>query len=329
MFGKPYSVGSVGRDRAILDRLDMFIKVLGSAAGGGFPQWNCACRNCRDVRRGVPGLQPRMQSSIAVSATGQSWVLLNASPDLRQQILQTPDLAPRDTDARHSPIRAVVLTNGDVDHLAGLMCLREGHSFELLASRRVLDILAANTIFGVLDTQKVQRSVLSFDHKATIEEPGNVGRLEIEAFPVPGKIALYLEDETAGASFGSRDGDTIGLAISDGKQTVHYIPGCGELDAPLAARLQGAALVFFDGTLYRDDEMIRLGLSQKTGKRMGHMSMAGPQGSLALLAPLGIRRKIFVHMNNSNPVLRETSPEHAAVRAAGWEVSFDGMEVRL
>jgi len=301
----------------------MIIKILGSAAGGGFPQWNCNCSNCRDVRLGHGDLRPRTQSSLAVSADGTRWVLLNASPDLRQQILATPELTPGRDQLRDSPICAVVLTNGDVDHLAGLICLREGHSFQVFGTERVLGALAANSMFGVLNPNAVPRNRL------TLGRPVEVGGLQVEAFAVPGKVALYLEDASAGPGFGSAEGDTIGLSVTHNRKRFLYIPGCAGIDAALAARLTDTALVFFDGTLYEDDEMIRLGLSQKSGRRMGHMSMAGAAGSLEQLAKFGIARKIFVHMNNSNPALRETSSEHAAVRAAGWEIGFDGMEVRL
>ena len=301
----------------------MFIKVLGSAAGGGFPQWNCNCPNCRDVRLGKPGLVARTQSSLMVSADGRRWVLLNASPDLRQQILATSELAPYGDNLRGSPIEAVVLTNGDVDHVTGLICLREGHSFQLFGAGRVMQALAANSIFDVLDSKKVARNTI------VLGQPFQVGGLEIEAFAVPGKIALYLENPDAGPGFGSSEGDTIGLAISDGRSRAFYIPGCARIDAPLAKRLTGAQVLFFDGTLHQDDEMVRLGLSQKTGARMGHMSMAGPAGSMAACAELGIGKKIFIHINNSNPALRETSVEHAAVRMSGWDIAYDGMEVRL
>lgn len=303
----------------------MIIKVLGSAAGGGFPQANCNCRNCADVRRGVPGLCPRTQSSAAVSPDGQRWVLLNASPDLRQQIAATPELAPRrEAGTRSSPISDVVLTNGDVDHVAGLLSLREGLAFTLYASERVLGALDANTIFNVLDRRIVPRRVLPLGGRIEV-----AGGLAIEPYPVPGKVALYLEQ--AGPDLGTREGDSIGLKVSDPTTgaAFHYIPGCAAVDAGLAHRLTGAALVLFDGTLYTDDEMITQGLSDKTGTRMGHISMSGPQGSVAAFAGLGATRRVFVHINNSNPVLREGSPERRQIEEAGWEVARDGMEIRL
>jgi pyrroloquinoline quinone biosynthesis protein B len=305
----------------------MIIKVLGSAAGGGFPQANCNCRNCADVRAGKPGLRRRTQSSLAVSPDGDRWVLLNASPDLRQQIEAAPELAPRGNQGvRSSPISAVVLTSGDVDHAAGLLSLREGFSFDLYASERVLAALAANPIFNVLDRDRVPRTALPLDQGIQV-----MAGIEIEAFAVPGKVALFMEDATAGPSFGTRAGDTLGLEVSDraGRQTFFYIPGCAAVDGVLARRLTGAALVLFDGTLYTDDELIAQGLTAKTGRRMGHVSIAGRDGSIAAFADLGVKRRIYVHINNSNPVLREDGPERATVERAGWEVAYDGMEIRL
>lgn len=303
----------------------MIIKVLGSAAGGGFPQVNCNCRNCADVRAGKPGLSPRTQSSLAVSGDGEQWLLLNASPDIRQQIAATPELAPRlGSGVRASPIAAVALTNGDVDHVAGLLNLREGLSFSLYASDRVLEALAANSIFNVLSPRHVTRVALPLDRRIEVS-----GGLAIEAYAVPGKVALYLED--ASDPLAMRGGDSIGLRVSDPVTgaAFHYIPGCAAVDANLARRLQGARLVLFDGTLYTDGEMIAQGLSGKTGQRMGHISMSDSQGSMADFAALGVERRIFVHINNSNPALREDSPERAAVERAGWEVGWDGMEIRL
>jgi len=310
----------------------MLIRILGSAAGGGFPQINCNCRNCADVRDRKPGYVSRTQSSVAVSRDGQAWVLLNASPDVRQQIGATPQLAPRrQAPSRESPIKAVILTNGDVDHIAGLLSLREGFAFTLYATSRVLGTLAANSIFNVLDAGLVPRAQLEVGETAELGNAGVSLGLTVEAFPVPGKIALYLEDPTAGKSLGTRDGDTIGLKIADPSSgaAFFYIPGCASMDPTLAARLQGARLVLFDGTLYSDDEMIAQGLSGKTGKRMGHISMSGADGAIAALRRLNIQRRVFVHINNSNPVLREDSTERAEVEKAGWEIAFDGMEISL
>ena len=310
----------------------MLIRILGSAAGGGCPQINCNCRNCAGARSSEAGLTPRTQSSVAVSRDGQTWVLFNASPDVRQQIGAAPQLAPRrQATSRESPIKAVILTNGDVDHIAGLLSLREGFAFSLYGSRRVLGTLAANSIFNVLDAGLVPRVQLEVGQTAELTNAGVGLGLTVEAFPVPGKIALYLENPADGQALGTRDGDTIGLKIADPSSgaAFFYIPGCAGMDATLAAQLRGAQLVLFDGTLYSDDEMIAQGLSSKTGKRMGHISMSGADGAMAALGRLDIQRRVFVHINNSNPVLREDSPERAEVQKAGWEIAFDGMEISL
>ena len=310
----------------------MIIKVLGSAAGGGFPQWNCNGSQSAKVRAGVAGYKARLQSSLAVSQNGGDWVLLNASPDIRQQINETPELHPKKTGAlRNSPIKAVVVTNADVDHITGLISLREGQPFSIYGSDRVLETLNANSIFNVCAPDKVPRITFDLDQPTRLEGAGVDLGLTVEAFAVPGKVALFLEKGDAAGNFGSRDGDTIGLKVSDTKtgDAFFYIPGCAEVDAPLADRVRGACLIFFDGTLFTDDEMVTQGLSNKTGKRMGHISVSGPSGSIAALKPLNVKRRIYIHINNTNPILDENSEARRVVEAAGWEVSFDGMEVRL
>lgn len=309
----------------------MLIRVLGSAAGGGFPQWNCNGPHSTAVRNRKPGYQPRTQSSLAVSADGQHWALLNASPDLRQQISDNPVLWPRpDGGPRNSPIKAVVLTNGDVDHIIGLINLREAQPFTVYASDRVLATLAANSVFNVLAADKVPRIQLAFGRPTTLAGDGVDLGITVEPFPVPGKVALYLEDSSK-PGYGSEEGDTIGLKVTDARsgRAFFYVPGCAAMDAALRSRLQGAALVLFDGTLFTEDEMIRQGLMAKTGSRMGHMNMSGPGGSMEAFAALGVGRRVYVHINNSNPVLDENSAERKAVEAAGWEVGYDGMEIEL
>lgn len=310
----------------------MLIRILGAAAGGGFPQWNCNCRNCSDVRAGKPGFRARTQCSLAVSANGVDWVLLNTAPDLRQQINDTPELgAQPDGELRNSPIKAAVLTGGDVDFITGLLNLRELQPFTVYGSSRVLATLAANSVFNVLDASVVPRRELPLGSPLAIEGAGRPTGLVIEAFAVPGKIALYLESSAASDNYGSREGDAIGLKISapDTGKHFFYVPGCATVDGELGERLKGAPLVFFDGTLYTDDEMIQQGLMQKTGQRMGHISISGPDGSIAAFEKLDVARRIYVHINNSNPVLDDNSPERRATEAAGWEVGYDGMEIRL
>ncbi len=312
--------------------LPMLIKILGSAAGGGFPQWNCNGRNSADIRKGVAGLSPRTQASVAVSADGRQWVLLNAAPDLRQQINDTPELHPDpDGPPRNSPIKAVVLTNGDVDAVAGLLVLREGQPFTVYATDRVLGILASNNIFDVLNPDLVKRVPMTLGKPFAVEGPSGPVGLGIEAFAVPAKVPLYLEDEDAGADFGAQEGDTAGLKITETASGRHFffIPGCARVDDALRGRLKDAPLLFFDGTLYTNDEMIAQGLVNKTGERIGHNIMSGEKGSVAQLKPLNIARKVFIHINNSNPVLREGSPERKAVESAGWEVGYDAMELKV
>jgi pyrroloquinoline quinone biosynthesis protein B len=223
------------------------------------------------------------------------------------------------------------VTNGDVDHVAGLLTLREGQPFAIYGSKRVLDVLAANSLFKVLAPNLVPRVPLAIGAPTHIAGAGVELGLVVEVFVVQGKIALYLEDAGAGPNFGTQDGDTLGLRVSEAGsgRAFFYIPGCSKIDEELAARLRGAALVFFDGTLWSDDEMIRQGLLGKTGGRMGHVNLSGPGGSIARFASLGVERKVYVHINNSNPVLDEASEERKVAEAAGWEIGYDGMEVTL
>ena len=307
----------------------LHIIVLGSAAGGGFPQWDSNDDAARRARAGE--VLSRTQSSLAVSADEKRWVLFNASPDIRQQINDRRQLHPLDSDSRRaSPIAAVVLTNADVDHVAGLLSLRESQPFALYGHERVLDVLAGNSIFNVLNPEYVARRVLALDAPFELRDAANAALgLTVTAFAVPGKVALWREDETD-VSFGTREGDTIGLEVR-GHETmpVFFIPGCAEMTEGLATRLAGAALVFFDGTLWRDDEMIAQAVGRKTGKRMGHMSGSGEGGSIAAFRPLDVKRKIFIHINNTNPLLLPDSAERAEAEAHGWEVAYDGMEISL
>ena len=308
------------------------LKIVGSAAGGGFPQWNCNYRLSRAARDGALGVRRRTQSSLAASANGRDWVLFNASPDILHQIAETPELQPRrDAPLRSSPIRAVVLTNADVDHVAGLLSLRERQPFAIYATAKVLAVLDANSIFNVLDRAIVPRRELPTGEFEICDADGRGTGLRIESFAVSGKVALYMESSRTDADFNSDNGDTTGIRIAGrkGGASVFYIPGCARIDAALRKRLKGAACLLFDGTVFTDDEMITAGVGAKTGARMGHLAMSGPEGSIAGLEKVKIGRRVFVHINNTNPVLDENSPEHAAVRVAGWEVAYDGMEIEL
>lgn len=296
--------------------------VLGAGAGGGFPQWNSAGPGCRRARAGDAAARPRSQASLAVSADGAHWVVVNASPDLRQQIADTPALHPRPEPLRNSPISAVVLTGAEVDTIVGLLTLRERQPFRLFATAPGLAVLDENPIFRALNPDFVTREEMTPGRPFT-----PTAGLTIEAYPVPGKVPLFSEN---GADPGIvEEGEAVGLAISAGGATLHYIPGCAVMTGALSARLRGAACVMFDGTLFTDDEMISAGAGPKTGRRMGHMPMTGEGGSLEAFAGLGVARRIYVHLNNTNPALLDDSPERAHLAAQGWEVAEDGMEITL
>lgn len=303
--------------------------VLGAAAGGGFPQWNSNAPACREARAHSGRAFARTQASIAVSANESDWFVLNASPDLRLQIEATAVLHPSE-GLRSSPIAGVIVTGGDVDAIAGLLHLRERHHFKVYGPQRVLAVIAANPIFDVLAPENVARKELPLGEKVGLRGRADDSGLAVRAFAVPGKVPLYLETEGRDPGL-SEAGDAVGLELIDtgAGTSFFFIPGCAVVTEALRRRLAGSALAFFDGTLWRDDEMIRAGVGDKTGRRMGHISMSGAQGAIAVFAGLDVRRRIFIHINNTNPVLLEDSPERREAEAAGWEIAHDGMEVRL
>jgi pyrroloquinoline quinone biosynthesis protein B len=292
--------------------------VLGAAAGGGFPQWNCRCRVCSLAWAGDARVKPRTQASLAVSADGERWLLLNASPDLRAQLQATPALHPRG-EPRGSPIAAIVLTGGEVDQTAGLLHLREREPFTLFATAETLATVAANPMFAVLAADVVRRRV------AALGEPfAPVPGLSAELFTVPGKLPLYLEGDNP--ALDAETAANVGVElVAEGKRLV-FVPGAAAVTPALMARFARADVVLFDGTLYDDNEMIASETGAKTGRRMGHMPIDG--GSLTALAGLNARR-IYVHINNTNPILIDGSPERRRVNAAGFEVAEDGMEIVL
>jgi pyrroloquinoline quinone biosynthesis protein B len=301
--------------------------VLGAAAGGGFPQWNSNAEACRRARAGDQHVSARTQASLAVSGDGQRWFLINASPDLRQQIEARPMLHPQG-GARSSPIEGVVLTGADVDAIAGLLHLRERQPFTIYATGRMLDVLKANPIFGVLADRYVTRRAVPLERRFELHHvDGSGSGLEVELFDVPGKVALYLEAGDSPEELAGSPGDNVGVELRKEGRRLLYIPGCARMTDALKRRLAGASVVLFDGTLWQDDEMVRLGLGPKTGRRMGHMSVSGPDGTLAAFRDVPVKRKVLVHVNNSNPVLVDDSPERHAVVREGWEVAYDGMEV--
>jgi pyrroloquinoline quinone biosynthesis protein B len=294
--------------------------VLGAAAGGGFPQWNCNCDICRLAWAGDARVRPSTQASLAVSAGGERWTLLNASPDLRAQIQSTPALHPHGA-RRGSPLGTVVLTGAEVDQTAGLLSLRERGTFDLIGTATTLASVAGNPMFDVLASDVVPRRAVVPGERFPLD-----GGMTAELFMVPGKLPLYLEGENPDTA--SETAANVGIELSDGRSRLMFVPGAAAVTLTLRERLSGADAILFDGTLFTDDEMVRSGTGAKTGRRMGHMPIDGPDGSLAALAGLSARR-IFVHINNTNPILVDGSPERARVEAAGWEVAFDGMEIVL
>lgn len=296
------------------------IIVLGSGAGGGFPQWNSNAPACRAAREGrIPS---RSQASLAVSADGRNWFVLNASPDLRAQILATPELHAQEA-VRSTPIQGVILTNGEIDSITGLLTLREREAFTLYGTAATLAQLDANPIFEAINRAIVPR--LTLEELTPVALPNKDGApsgLTLTAFDVPGKAPLYAEH------LPSQKGETIGLEISDGQHRMIFLPACADLTPAIRERIRQADALFMEGTLWRDDEMIRAGLSPKSGLRMGHISMSGPDGIIAQLhdAP---EHRIFIHINNSNPVLLPDSPERHEAEDAGWTIGEDGQRLTL
>ncbi|MGA8193237.1 MAG: pyrroloquinoline quinone biosynthesis protein PqqB [Acetobacteraceae bacterium] len=293
--------------------------VLGAAAGGGFPQWNCGCRQCSLVRSNDPRVRPATQASVAISGNGSDWIVVGASPDLRQQILQTPCLWPR-TPGRDSPIAGVVLIGGDVDAIAGLLVLRERQPLTIYAPPALLDLLDANRIFDVLDPSLVRRVALT-----PLEPVPCGGGLTLTLLAMPGKVPLYMEERGATQP---EPGPNYAALLQANGGSVIVAPACAEITDPVRHQLRQADLLFFDGTLFTDDEMITAGLGQKTGRRMGHVPVSGPGGTLAGLADLRGRR-ILLHINNTNPIWLLDSPERRQVEMAGFEIAYDGMEVQV
>lgn len=290
--------------------------VLGSAAGGGFPQWNCRCPACELAWSGDPRARSRTQASLAVSA-GDGWILINASPDLREQIRNTPALHPQ-TGSRGSPIRAVLLTGAEIDQITGLLSLREGTPFELYATSSTHAAMAANTMFAALSSVT--------EREVSLGERFTVHGIEAELFAVPGKAPLYLE---AGDPALDAEGEVnVGIELRRGPARLLFVPGAARVSEAMRPRLAQADVILFDGTLYTDDEMLRLGVGTKTGRRMGHMPVAGENGSLAALSGVAGRR-IYIHINNTNPIHILGSSERSAVEAAGWQIAEDGMEIVL
>jgi pyrroloquinoline quinone biosynthesis protein B len=294
--------------------------VLGAAAGGGFPQWNCQCRVCRLAWSGDARVKARTQASLAISSGDDEWTLLNASPDLRAQIQATPVLHPHQA-LRGSPIAAVVLSGAEIDQTAGLLTLRERQNFKLFATADTLTALGGNAIFNVLAADVVERTAVTPNRAFALP-----GGLQAEIFSVPGKAPLYLEG--GDLVLDAETEANVGIEIQSSGRRLLYIPGAAGITPAMLDRCRRADAVLFDGTLFVDDEMINNETGTKTGRRMGHMPIAGADGTLAALRDLTARR-ILTHINNTNPILIEDSAERRIVEAAGFEVAEDGMEIEL
>lgn len=310
----------------------MHVLVLGSGAGGGVPQWNCGCPQCDAARAGDPNLRTRTQSSIAVSADGRRWVLLNASPDVRAQLAANPALHPK--SLRHSPIEAVALTNADIDHCLGLMILREGGAPPIYATARTgralregLRILPALEAYGEVRFREVALDAeVRFADRAGVPL-GVVGRpFAVASKPPPYMLPLLDAREAAD----DLAGDTVAWVLSDAAgASVVYVPGVKALDARLREEIARASAVLIDGTFLTDDEMIALGASPKTARVMGHAPLSGDEGIVAFLASIPGPRKILLHINNSNPILWEQGPSRVWLAAKGVEVAVDGLSLTV
>ena len=305
----------------------MIIRVLGAAAGGGFPQWNCGCPNCRGVREGKNRTHARSQECVAVSADGDAWLLLNCSPEIRAQIESFPPLHPR--APRHSPIAAILLTNGDLDHCLGLLSLRESHPLVLYATEPVRrGFVDGNVLYRTLERfpgQATWRTLKLGREDDVADTAGRAIGLTVEPLAAPGKPPIHLEPTAPDPEH------NVGVWIREPAtgRTVAYVSAAAGITAEMRRAFDGVDAVFFDGTFWSSDELPGQGLGTKRAEDMAHLPVGGPGGSLERLGDLRVRRRIYIHVNNTNPMLGDDSPQRAAVTAAGWEVAEDGMEVRL
>ena len=309
----------------------MHIRALGTAAGGGFPQWNCACANCSALRAGRFAGKARSQAQIAVSGDGGQWFLLGTSPDLRTQIEATPPLHPQG-GMRQSPIAGIVLASADLDHVLGLLLLRELQPLRVYATSAVASILRAdNSMFGMLQRIPKQVEWTALVPGVTIvlhDTNGGDSGLRCEAVTLPAKFPAYVAADRAAAL--QPDQALLGMIISDANgRRVGYFPTVPDVEETLLSKLDGLDLLFFDGTFWSDDELIRVQGSGQTARQMGHLAVGSPGGSLERLAGLRVPRKMFVHVNNTNPMLNEAGSEFQKVRAAGWVVAEDGWQCQL
>jgi len=308
----------------------MQIRIPGSAAGGGFPQWNCACANCSAVRAGTFAGKPRAQAQVAVSRDGESWFLLGASPDLRMQIEATVELQPK-AGVRRSPISGVALSSADLDHVLGLLLLRELQPLRVFGTASVLQILQEdNTFFGMLNRvpRQVEWSAIVPGTRFELSTAdGRTSGIAVTAITLGTRYPAYVAPTRARQLHG--DEAVTGFIVECGGKRLAYLPAVGGIDEALIGRLDGVDVVLFDGTFWSEDELIRVESSGATARQMGHIPVGGRDGSLRQLANLRARKKIYIHINNTNPMLNEAGAEYREVRDAGWEIAEDGWRFTL
>lgn len=312
----------------------MQVRVLGSAAGGGFPQWNCACPNCRSFRAGTFHGKARTQAQVAISADSEHWFLLGASPDLRAQIEATRELHPRahENITRHSPISGAVLLNADIDHVLGLLLLRELQPLRVHATKSVHRILIDdNSMFAMLQRVPAQLSWNEFTPGASfslLAPTGEDSGLHCHPLSLGAHFPAYVSAPRRAQLPPSES--SLGLIVeSSSKKRLAFMPAVPRIDDVLLKAIESADLILFDGTFWSDDELIRIQGSGQTARQMGHVPVSSPGGSLEKLAHLRQPRKIYVHINNTNPMLNEDSPEYRQVLETGWEIAEDGWQFEL
>ena len=306
----------------------MRVKILGSAAGGGFPQWNCACSNCVRVRqRNFQGLA-RTQVQVAISSDRANWFLLSASPDLPRQIESFPELQPT-SQPRATPIAAFVLPGADLDQILGLIMLRESQPLRVYATPSIRRIIMDHNIIFAMVRKQISWDVVVPNREFELTSvTGAKSEIKCLPFVLNGSFPHYVDSQLA-VSLPSDDA-VLGLRLqsANGKRLV-YMPGAPSIEASCLPHLETADLLLFDGTFWTDEELIRIQGAGRTARQMGHIPVSGPDGSLAQLAHLKHPRKVYIHVNNTNPMLDEASSEYRDVRDAGWEVAHDGMEFEL
>jgi len=308
----------------------MHVMLLGTAAGGGVPQWNCRCRNCRMARAGLGQVRPRSQSSVAISADRRRWFLLNASPDLARQIEAFPPLHPTGRHPRQTPLQAVLLTNADLDHTLGLLSLRENPELLIYASEETQ--LALTQGLALLPTLskfcKTKLLKASETRQRLRHLDGSACSLSFQAFRVPGKRPRFAVGRKAAAAHGA---SAIGYKIVDEKTggCLVYLPEILALTSQVISLIDDCDLLLFDGSFWSENELAENGITGRLASQMGHIPIAGEDGSLRGLAGMTAPQKVFVHINNTNPILRENSRERRLALAAGWEIGHDGMEFKL